>query len=592
MKIALLASALLCGATLAQAASSKVTFSVDMSTQIAAATFTPGTDSVSANGSFNGYASFNLVRAGTSSIYTNTVDDTTDANGGKIEYKFVINGSGWENTANGQNRAAHLPATSGASLVLPTAYYGDSGPITPDAVKFQVDMAQQINLGAFDPNNPGHLVYARGAFNGWGTSQLTNDPTILRTNQFGLVSSNVYTGTFDVATSPGAVMNYKFYYYNGGDQWENPASVNLDGTGNRYSPNAAQTLPIVYFSDSPYAPVATNAVTFQVDMSAKILTGAFVPGTTPIDVRGSFNGWSGGTNPLTNNPAAPNTNVYSTVITIIDGVGSVEAYKFTYDSGGTQWESPDPARGPTSGPNDYNRVFNLPNASSTVLPLVTFSDQSLNDLLLNDTPVSFQVDMNGAVGTDAHAFNSGSDRVFINGQFAGWYAWYGGVNPAPAPPGYELFETSAGSGIYSNTIIVPKGTAVAFEYKYGIGEDGAPGAYDVEAGFAQNHYRVVRSTALNPYPMPIDKFGTQYHEPLFGDLKVGAKSGSTVPVTWLGRPGLHLQSRASLTSGSWVDALNTDGTNWSSGFNSTNGFVSRTNWPATGTGFFRLIKPN
>jgi hypothetical protein len=320
-------------------------------------------------------------------------------------------------------------------------------------------------------------------------------------------------------------------------------------------------------------------------MSAQALIGAFADGM-PIDVRGGFNNWTGGANPLTNNPAASNTNIYSTVIEIIDGVGATEQYKFTYTGGnGLNWDNPAP---PTIG---GNRFFYQPNATTTVLPVVFFSDQPLNDLLLEDTPVIFTVDMNGAVGTDAHAFEPSTDTVFINGQFANWYAWWGGANPVPAPPQYQLTEDPFGSGIYSNTIVVPKGTPVAFEYKYGIGVGGAPGPNDNEAGFGQNRRRTVRATATGSYTMPRDRFGNTYVEPNFGNLSVGALSGGSVPVTWLGRPGVHLQSRNSLSSGSWQDLYVTDGTNWTTGSSSTNGFVSRTNWPASGNTYFRLVKP-
>lgn len=108
-------------------ASSIVTFSVDMSVQIGSS-FTPGNDQVEAHGTFNGWGALTLVQQGDSTVYTNTANDTTDANGGTLQYKFVINGSNWENPATGQNRAARLPSNSGDPLVLPTAYFNDAGP--------------------------------------------------------------------------------------------------------------------------------------------------------------------------------------------------------------------------------------------------------------------------------------------------------------------------------------------------------------------------------------------------------------------------------------------------------------------------------
>ena len=152
--------------------------------------------------------------------------------------------------------------------------------------------------------------------------------------------------------------------------------------------------------------------------------------------------------------------------------------------------------------------------------------------------------------------------------------------------------------IYTNTLVIPPGPVV-LSYKYGLDpneENGGP--LDDEAPSGQNHTRVVRSTAFNPYVMPQDKFGNQYGEPYFssantagGDLTIGQPAAGKVPVQWLGRPGAHLQAKGSLTGGTWQDLWLTDGTNWTSGFTSTNGFVSQTNWPANGVQFFRLVKP-
>jgi len=90
-----------------------------------------------------------------------------------------------------------------------------------------------------------------------------------------------------------------------------------------------------------------------------------------------------------------------------------------------------------------------------------------------------------------------------------------------------------------------------------------------------------------------------YGEPFFNinnrgaaSLTIGPASGGKVPVSWLGRPGAHLQTKPTVSGGSWQDLWATDGTNWTSGFSSTNGCVSVTNYPASsGQLFFRLVKP-
>jgi hypothetical protein len=75
-----------------------------------------------------------------------------------------------------------------------------------------------------------------------------------------------------------------------------------------------------------------------------------------------------------------------------------------------------------------------------------------------------------------------------------------------------------------------------------------------------------------------------------GNLTVGTPVAGKVPVTWLGRPGAHLQETTNLLS-AWQDILATDGTNWTTFNSSTNGLVSLTNCPASANTLFRLVKP-
>jgi len=591
------------GLLTARASSSIVTFSVDMATNIAVTTFAPGTDIVKVRGTFDGWSAGGvvLVQEGTGTVYTNTVDNTSDPNGGSMHYTFLITHPGppdaYETTACYNNRAVNLPATSGAGLVLPTPFFGDAGAPESGTVAFQVDMSQQINLGTFTNDVSTSFVEVRGNFNSWagGATVLARDTTILRTNQYGVVTSNVYTGTITINTAPAAspfAANDFKYVIQPGTQYDSPNSTNSDSGGNRFFTftNGAQVLPVVDFSDASFAPVA--AATFNVDMSIVVFTDTNFNPTT-VALWGDFNGWGSGV-PMTNNPSASNTNIYSAVVSV--GQGAAVNFQYRYIQANTGTTVYDHANGANGG--NGNHYFLVPSVASVNVPAVVFNDASLDDYLLQDTPVSFTVDMNGAVGTDGHVFDPGSDLVYVNGQFINWYAWYGGITPGPAPAGYQLFETPPGSQIYSNTIVFPKGTLPAFNYKYGIGIGGNPGPNDDEATYGANHYRAVRTLAFNPYPLPKDKFGNMYGEPFFassstggGNLTIGAASGGNVPVTWLGRPGAHLQVKADLTSGSWQDLFATDGTNWSSGYNSTNGFVSRTNWPVSAKAFFRLVKP-
>ena len=97
----------------------------------------------------------------------------------------------------------------------------------------------------------------------------------------------------------------------------------------------------------------------------------------------------------------------------------------------------------------------------------------------------------------------------VNGLF-GWLAW----NPDTLSS-YILNENPVGSGIYTLTETFPAGSIRAVTYKYSI--DGN----DDEAGFAQNHFRYIRSSGGDAYNMPVDTFGTQYVEPKVGGLAIG-----------------------------------------------------------------------
>ena len=327
---ALLAGALLCtvGLVTARASSSIVTFSVDMSTNIALGTFNPppplgtGTDVVNVRGTYNGWAGTQtpLVEVGSSTVYTNTVNDTSDANGAVMFYVFNIDGTTYESVASHNNRAARLPATSEDSLVLPTPFFGDSGAQVTNNVTFQVDVPQQIQIGVF--TNGINTVDVWGSFDGWVGGVLTNNPNILVTNQFGLVTSNVWVGTFPVTASPWSAQDFK-YVIQPQVNYETVSAINQDGGGNRFfafNPGSNVTLPLVNFSDAPYAPLST--VTFAVDMSVQIHYGNW-NNSMGVFCQGINGDWNNDApNTMTNNPTASNTNIYYVVYTLEIGRAS------------------------------------------------------------------------------------------------------------------------------------------------------------------------------------------------------------------------------------------------------------------------------
>ena len=541
-----------------------VTFQVDMSTS----GFDPGTQTVAARGSFAGttWAAFPLTNNPSGpnpSLWSGTTN--LPFNDGVLSYKYTIEpGANYETVflAGTHYRLAVLPASSGSALVLPAVYYGDLPP-TPVTVlvAFQLNLAQQINIGAFDTASS---VYVRGAFNGWGTdSAMTNDPSILTTNSFGLVSSNVYTMIYEVTGSPGQTTDFK-YYIDKGANWESPGPAVGDpvDNNNRFfnlANSTNQVLDPVYFGESPYSPAVTNNVTFQVDLTAQVLNGSFDPLSETVELRGNFNSWGTPQILCTNDLSAANTNIYKAVVRIVDGVNATEQYKFWASfSVNSGWET-----------MANNRSFNLANAASQSLPTVFFSDANPADLLSADTVVTFKVDMTAALTTTGHAFAPDKDQIYINGlpagAFANWDTFLG-----------LLTNNPLGTRSYSLDVLIPKGSPLKQTYKYGVDDGTNP--IDNEAASGNNHVRYIRATGT--YAMPLDTFGNQLVEPAFGELKSGHSSSGHVLITWLGGPGIHLQTRASLSAGTWIDHPETDA-------------LGSTNLSVIGSDslFLRLIKP-
>jgi hypothetical protein len=542
LNYAILTGVCLCSALTVSAV--PVTFQVDMSYQTAAGNFNPTNGVVTARGAFqapaqwvDGFVLTNSVA--NTNLYTGTYDVAGSA-GTVFEYKFVYNnndttGDKWEGRSN-----RSFTQTS-SSQVLPVVLYNDELPNVNVDVTFQVDMSIQIANGKFIPGTD--IVEARGSFqspNTWSSGfVLTNS----------LANPNLYRGTYTITNTPGNGLVYYKFWASGVLAWEGVSdrSFNL--------PASATTLPAVYFNNDNGS---ATPVTFRIDMTPQVSVGNFTPGADYVEARGGFNNWLGGFT-LTNDPAAPNSNLFSGTYMIAAAPGTGIEYKYVVNggSGPLAWEQPVSTFG-------NNRSFAL-SANPQILPTVFFNDLGSHDLLAVDTLVTFRVNMAGAVGTDAHAFNPAVDTVWINGDFLGWWGW--GAPPAAN----QLYETSPGSYIFTNTFLRPAGAPLGVNYKYSIN------GTDNEAPFGQNHIRQIRS--VGSYTMPLDTFGNMVVEPAVGSLTIAPPSGGSVLISWLGRPGVHLQSKTTLAPGPWVDHPATEG-------------LSSTNWPiSAGTTFFRLVKP-
>ncbi len=297
----------------------------------------------------------------------------------------------------------------------------------------------------------------------------------------------------------------------------------------------------------------TNTVTFIVDMSVQAAVGNFsVANGDAVEIRGDFAGWFAGII-MTNNPADANTDDFYTTITFIGNEGSVIYFRYAIVAP----DQPEPLYEFLPFLPVGYRTLTLvsPSGNYTNGP-VYFSNQGpSNFVTVTNCLVTFTVDMTPA--TNSGAFDGAVDQVFLNGIDNGivgnWWIWGDPIGSAP----YVMTEVG-GSALYTITVPVNQWQPLDLTYKYSI--DGQ----NNEAGFGDNHSRYIRR--LPDYAMPTDVFGSQgtttSTEPSFGPNIMINYSNNQVWLSWLGRPGVGLQSATSLTPPIvWQPMPLTDGTN-------------------------------
>ena len=282
-----------------------VTFSVDLNGS--------GLTNPSLNGNFNVWCGYcaPMSDANADGIWEITVPLAADT----YEYKFTANaGTNWESLTPGSictvtaGGYTNRIITVTANTVLPTVCWGRCyacGVATPNHdVTFQLDMQ---NVTGF--NTP----EVKGSFNGWCSP--TCNPMSDANND------NIWEVT---VTIPEGNYEYKFAYDNWtGQENLTPGSSCTKTTGDFTNRTLAvtetSTLPVVCWGSCSTCPGPPVFVTFQVDMSN--VTGF----TTPYLI-GTFNGWCGNCNPLTD----VGNGIWEIMMSL--SAGDYE-YKFTYDNG-------------------------------------------------------------------------------------------------------------------------------------------------------------------------------------------------------------------------------------------------------------------
>ncbi len=188
---------------------------------------------------------------------------------------------------------------------------------------------------------------------------------------------------------------------------------------------------------------AQNEITFQVNMSVKMLEQVFKPteGDTVV-VRGSFNGWAGNAQFLTDDNG---DSIYVGTYDVGGNAGDVIAYKFViHKPDGTDlWED-----------NINNREFTLTGSPAT-LDVVYFDDDTEVNPPVVSGNILFQVET--SVFKDLGLFDRvNGDSMQVRGGFNGW----------SAPVGNSRMDRVPGTETYFLNAIVEGSPGGTQYYKY------------------------------------------------------------------------------------------------------------------------------
>jgi 1,4-alpha-glucan branching enzyme len=416
------------------------TFAVDMRGYTGAAFST-----VNINGSFNGWCGScnTMTDANNDSIY----EITLPLLAGAIEYKFTVDGfNGQENLTAGSactqttgaftNRVYNVTAASSVGAVCWNSCVACAPPTYP--VTFKVDMRGYTGATFATVN-------VNGTFNGWcgGCNALTDAN-----------NDSIWEVTLPLPAGP---IEYKFTV----DGWNGQENLTpgttctqtIGGFTNRVYTvtSAGGVLTAVCWNScntcSTPAPTPVN-VTFVVDMR-----GYSGSAFTTVNINGSFNGWCGGCNAMTD---ANNDSIWEVTLPLLPG--TIE-YKFTVD-GWTGQENLTPGSSCTVTNFGFtNRVLTF--TTATTLPSVCWNSCTACTGAPTSANITFRVNMSQYSGPSYTTVN-------LNGSFNNWC---GGCAVMTDPDNDGIFE-----------LMVNVSTAAPIEWKYTL--DGWNGQENLTPGGA------------------------------------------------------------------------------------------------------------
>ncbi|MBI4811389.1 MAG: hypothetical protein HY800_08140, partial [Ignavibacteriales bacterium] len=487
-----------------------VTFQVDMSVRMLEGKFNPATEVVTVPGDFNNWLNepplhTDKVMADPDgdSIYTKIISMLSNATYG---YKYNI-GLGWDGKDETTgNRSLVLGATD--SVLAPVYFFNNDSVVNPPATKvsvtFKCNMRVKLLEAQFNPATQN--LYVRGSFNGWSTANQMTDAN----------ADSIYDVKID-SLEIGSTVYFK-YYWNNPDVWES-------------DPNRSYLIPdqesefIDYFDrDSVVTVISDGNILFTVDMSVMNEIGIYDPNVDKLQVRASFNGWSGSDTArshMNQDFLDPNLWFLDVPFTQVP-IGEMEYYKYyvvlqTPGIWTDGWERPC-SRG---GGNREVAFLGQPDQQA---PPVYYDDihpdwvipspylQSMFRVNANGgVQAIFSVDMKPAMDPlkQAIPFDPALDTVYWIAEQPSFVRSQGWIDTDTMKV-LRLTDPD-GDLIFTGTLSIytPSFNSFVYRYAYVSGTDGS--WYHEPAGYGAFAYRVrfigqdaARSFPVNPWAMPKD----------------------------------------------------------------------------------------
>lgn len=360
-----------------------------------------------------------LDREGDSYFYSGPVGFSADSAGQTVEYKFVydLDGLVWESIS---NRTFDL----NVDTTLAWKWFNDE-PYSAQIDTFNVTFT--LNTSTLDNfTDSTRLGFVSGDYDGWDHFNDT------------LTTVGDYSSrTVQVVASGGSDdVEYKFLYKDQLDQ------VTWESVANRVVTVSSDTSFFSYWDDiAPFTPTDSMDVWFRVHM------GSVIEEFDKVDVRGSFNGWSGGDD-LTQE--TDNPDYWSGLISFPDTGATAIEYKFTFTDpdGGVHWED-----------NISNRTATI--HQDTTLAFKYFDDTLPPEVEPVTATVYWTVDMAAYELMDLFS-PARDDTMQVRGGFNGW-------SSTAEPDGSDLIATNIpGTSIYELAVPLTKYPGDEDKYKYYI----------------------------------------------------------------------------------------------------------------------------